>query len=133
MALPGRVGGSLPLDIAFPATRCFRDVLAAEGLGCRGRAGSKCSGVFAVPVHSPQCAENTKFLVRASYLEIYNEDVRDLLGAESKQKLGEGEWFKRAWWEEGLKGSALRSFCVVGQCLGLREIWGECGSEIPVV
>ena len=90
MALPGRVGGSLPLDIAFPATRCFRDVLAAEGLGCRGRAGSKCSGVFAVPVHSPQCAENTKFLVRASYLEIYNEDVRDLLGAESKQKLEVG-------------------------------------------
>ncbi|KAL6067356.1 hypothetical protein STEG23_012449 [Scotinomys teguina] len=36
---------------------------------------------------SVQCAENTKFLVRASYLEIYNEDVRDLLGADTKQKL----------------------------------------------
>lgn len=34
-----------------------------------------------------QCAENAKFLVRASYLEIYNEDVRDLLGADTKQKL----------------------------------------------
>lgn len=34
-----------------------------------------------------QCAENAKFLLRASYLEIYNEDVRDLLGADTKQKL----------------------------------------------
>ncbi|NXH33669.1 KIF17 protein, partial [Myiagra hebetior] len=36
---------------------------------------------------SIQCAENAKFLLRASYLEIYNEDVRDLLGADTKQKL----------------------------------------------
>lgn len=36
---------------------------------------------------SMQCAENAKFLVRASYLEIYNEDIRDLLGADTKQKL----------------------------------------------
>ncbi|KAJ8391173.1 hypothetical protein AAFF_G00096020 [Aldrovandia affinis] len=36
---------------------------------------------------SIQCAENTKFLVRASYLEIYNEEIRDLLGSEAKQKL----------------------------------------------
>ncbi|XP_027010627.2 kinesin-like protein KIF17 isoform X3 [Tachysurus fulvidraco] len=34
-----------------------------------------------------QCAENTKFLVRASYLEIYKEEVRDLLGKDTKQKL----------------------------------------------
>ncbi|NXR82653.1 KIF17 protein, partial [Pycnonotus jocosus] len=36
---------------------------------------------------SVQCAENAKFLLRASYLEIYNEDIRDLLGADTKQKL----------------------------------------------
>ncbi|XP_060113061.1 kinesin-like protein KIF17 [Heteronotia binoei] len=36
---------------------------------------------------SVQCAENTKFLVRASYLEIYNEEIRDLLGLDTKQKL----------------------------------------------
>ncbi|XP_028854538.1 kinesin-like protein KIF17 isoform X2 [Denticeps clupeoides] len=34
-----------------------------------------------------QCAEDTKFLVRASYLEIYNEEIRDLLGKDTKQKL----------------------------------------------
>ncbi|XP_054719028.1 kinesin-like protein KIF17 [Uloborus diversus] len=31
--------------------------------------------------------ENTKFLVHASYLEIYNEEIRDLLGKETKKKL----------------------------------------------
>lgn len=31
--------------------------------------------------------ENTKFLVRASYLEIYNETVRDLLGSDHTQQL----------------------------------------------
>lgn len=31
--------------------------------------------------------ENTKFLVHASYLEIYNEEIRDLLGKECKKKL----------------------------------------------
>ncbi|XP_029358617.1 kinesin-like protein KIF17 [Echeneis naucrates] len=36
---------------------------------------------------SIQCAENTKFLVRASYLEIYNEEIRDLLGNDTKQKM----------------------------------------------
>jgi len=31
--------------------------------------------------------EGMQFLVHASYLEIYNEDVRDLLGKDVKQKL----------------------------------------------
>lgn len=34
-----------------------------------------------------QCAENTKFLVRASYLEIYKEEIRDLLAKDTKQKM----------------------------------------------
>ena len=36
---------------------------------------------------SIQVAENTKFLVHASYLEIYNEEIRDLLGKDHKTKL----------------------------------------------
>ena len=31
--------------------------------------------------------ENTEFLVRASYLELYNEEVRDLLSKNSQNKL----------------------------------------------
>lgn len=38
-------------------------------------------------VCASQCAENTKFLVRASYLEIYNEEIRDLLGSDTKHRL----------------------------------------------
>ncbi|KFO58176.1 KIF17 protein, partial [Corvus moneduloides] len=36
---------------------------------------------------STQCAEHAKLWLRASYLEIYSEDIRDLLGADTKQKL----------------------------------------------
>nr|XP_039270821.1 osmotic avoidance abnormal protein 3-like isoform X4 [Styela clava] len=36
---------------------------------------------------SIEVAENTKYLVHASYLEIYNEDIRDLLSNNIKQKL----------------------------------------------
>ena len=32
-------------------------------------------------------SESSQYLVHASYLEIYNEDVRDLLGKDSKQRL----------------------------------------------
>ena len=31
--------------------------------------------------------QSTRFLVHASYLEIYNEEVRDLLGKDIKRKL----------------------------------------------
>ncbi|NXR66875.1 KIF17 protein, partial [Rhadina sibilatrix] len=34
-----------------------------------------------------QCAEGAKLLLRASCLEIYNEDIPDFLGAGTKQKL----------------------------------------------
>lgn len=34
-----------------------------------------------------QVAENVKYLVRASYLEIYNEEIRDLLGKDHKHRL----------------------------------------------
>ena len=32
-------------------------------------------------------SENMKYLVHASYLEIYNEEIRDLLGTDAKKKL----------------------------------------------
>jgi kinesin family protein 3/17 len=32
-------------------------------------------------------AEGTKYLVLASYLEIYNEEIRDLLGRDVKRRL----------------------------------------------
>lgn len=32
-------------------------------------------------------ADNYKYLILASYLEIYNEEIRDLLGSNTKRKL----------------------------------------------
>lgn len=66
---------------------------------CPGCRGLRCPSLLSAL--SPQCAENTKFLVRASYLEIYNEDVRDLLGTDTKQKLEVGADLAQAggrWW-----------------------------------
>lgn len=71
-----------------------------------------------------QCAENTKFLVRASYLEIYNEDVRDLLGADTKQKLEVGA---EAMWggEEDARGEASIRWCWdSGSCCSVSLVLG---------
>ncbi|KAK7912537.1 hypothetical protein WMY93_012748 [Mugilogobius chulae] len=60
-----------------------------------------------------QCAENTKFLVRASYLEIYNEEIRDLLGNEAKSKLELKEHPERGVYVRDLSMHTVHS---VGEC-----------------
>ncbi|MBZ3882049.1 Kinesin-like protein KIF17 [Sciurus carolinensis] len=67
---------------------------------------------------SVQCAENTKFLVRASYLEIYNEDVRDLLGADTKQRLELKEHPEKGVY---VKGLSLHTVHSVAQCERIME------------
>ncbi|XP_055253152.1 kinesin-like protein KIF17 isoform X2 [Moschus berezovskii] len=67
---------------------------------------------------SVQCAENTKFLVRASYLEIYNEDVRDLLGPDAKQKLELKEHPEKGVYVKGLSMHTVHS---VAQCERIME------------
>ncbi|XP_065552753.1 kinesin-like protein KIF17 isoform X2 [Lathamus discolor] len=67
---------------------------------------------------SVQCAENAKFLMRASYLEIYNEDIRDLLGADTKQKLELKEHPEKGVY---VKGLSLHTVHSVVQCEQLME------------
>ncbi|XP_042852350.1 kinesin-like protein KIF17 isoform X7 [Panthera tigris] len=67
---------------------------------------------------SIQCAENTKFLVRASYLEIYNEDVRDLLGTDSKQKLELKEHPEKGVYVKGLSMHTVHN---MAQCERIME------------
>lgn len=62
---------------------------------------------------SIQCAENTKFLVRASYLEIYNEEIRDLLGEDTKQKLEVKEHPDKGVYVRALSQHTVHS---VGEC-----------------
>ncbi|XP_075762696.1 kinesin-like protein KIF17 isoform X8 [Pelodiscus sinensis] len=67
---------------------------------------------------SVQCAENTKFLVRVSYLEIYTEDIRDLLGADTKQKLELKEHPEKGVY---VKGLSLHTVHNVAQCERIME------------
>ncbi|XP_070697654.1 kinesin-like protein KIF17 [Pempheris klunzingeri] len=62
---------------------------------------------------SIQCAENTKFLVRASYLEIYNEEIRDLLGSDTKHRLELKEHPERGVYVRDLSMHTVHS---VGEC-----------------
>ncbi|XP_009994071.1 PREDICTED: kinesin-like protein KIF17 [Chaetura pelagica] len=68
---------------------------------------------------SVQCAENSKFLLRASYLEIYNEDIRDLLGADTKQKLELKEHPEKGVY---VKGLSLHTVHNVAQCEQIMEM-----------
>ncbi|CAG5111451.1 Oidioi.mRNA.OKI2018_I69.chr2.g5760.t2.cds [Oikopleura dioica] len=63
-------------------------------------------------------AENTKYLVRASYLEIYNEDVRDLLGKDIKTKLELKENPDKGVYIKGLSNSIVNT---VEECEKLME------------
>ncbi|XP_031157829.1 kinesin-like protein KIF17 isoform X2 [Sander lucioperca] len=72
---------------------------------------------------SIQCAENTKFLVRASYLEIYNEEIRDLLGNDTKQRLELKEHPERGVYVRDLSMHTVHS---VGECERIVERgWGN--------
>ncbi|KAM8868774.1 LOW QUALITY PROTEIN: kinesin-like protein KIF17 [Synchiropus picturatus] len=62
---------------------------------------------------SIQCAEDTKFLVRASYLEIYNEEIRDLLGNDARQRLEVKEHPEKGVYVRDLSMHTVHS---VGEC-----------------
>ncbi|KAJ7998648.1 hypothetical protein DPEC_G00207060 [Dallia pectoralis] len=72
---------------------------------------------------SIQCAENTKFLVRASYLEIYNEEIRDLLGNDAKQKMELKEHPERGVYVRDLSLHTVHS---VAECERImKQGWGN--------
>ncbi|XP_048470882.1 kinesin-like protein KIF17 [Rhincodon typus] len=72
---------------------------------------------------SIQCTENTKFLVRASYLEIYNEEIRDLLGKDTKQKLELKEHPEKGIYVKDLSMHTVHS---VSECEKIMDVgWGN--------
>ncbi|XP_032903955.1 kinesin-like protein KIF17 [Amblyraja radiata] len=72
---------------------------------------------------SIQCTENTKFLVRASYLEIYNEEIRDLLGKDTKHKLELKEHPEKGIYVKDLSMHTVHS---VTECEKIMDIgWGN--------
>ena len=63
-------------------------------------------------------AETTKYLVHGSYCEIYNEEIRDLLGKNSKAKLDLKEHPEKGVYVQGLTSHAVNS---VAECKVLME------------
>ncbi|PIK44995.1 putative kinesin-like protein KIF17 [Apostichopus japonicus] len=57
-----------------------------------------------------QVAENVKYLVRASYLEIYNEEIRDLLGKDHKHRLDLKEHPDKGVYIKGLSSFSVLPF-----------------------
>ena len=57
--------------------------------------------------------EGMKYMVQASYLEIYNEEVRDLLGRDSKKKLDLHEHPERGVYVQGLSHHKVGGFVFV--------------------
>nr|XP_027236364.1 osmotic avoidance abnormal protein 3-like [Penaeus vannamei] len=65
-----------------------------------------------------QTTENMKFLVLASYLEIYNEEIRDLLGADAKKKLDLKEHPDKGVYVQGLSQHPVHN---TGECEELMD------------
>lgn len=57
-------------------------------------------------------AESTKFLLHASYCEIYNEEIRDLLGKDAKQKLDLKEHPEKGVYVNGKNKTVDESNCI---------------------
>ena len=53
-----------------------------------------------------QVSVGVKYLVHASYLEIYNEEIRDLLGKDTKQKLDLKEHPEKGVYVQGMAHAA---------------------------
>lgn len=68
---------------------------------------------------SIQCAENTKFLVRVSYLEIYNEEIRDLLSKDTKQNL---QLKEHPEWGIYVKALSIHTMHSVAECENIMAI-----------
>ncbi len=71
-----------------------------------------------------QVSEQQQFLVRASFLEIYNEEVRDLLSKNPKNKLERKE--------QGVYVKGLNSF-VVKSVAEITSVLEVCGCLWPSV
>lgn len=66
-------------------------------------------------------SENKEFLVRASFLEIYNEDIRDLLGKQTNNRLELKENVDTGVYVKGLTSFVVKVMCNMCVQLGKPE------------
>ena len=70
-----------------------------------------------------QGSENKQYLVRASFLEIYNEEIRDLLSKSPKDKLELKEHKDAGVYVKGLNAFVVKS---VAEIRNVLEVEGGC-------
>ena len=75
-----------------------------------------------------QVSEQQQFLVRASFLEIYNEEVRDLLSKNPKTKLELKERKNQGVYVKGLNSFVVKSVAEITSVLevGLQALHRSC-------
>ena len=74
-----------------------------------------------------QVSEQQQFLVRASFLEIYNEEVRDLLSKNPKNKLDLKERKDQGVYVKGLNSFVVKS---VAEITSVLEVSVHCSSSV---
>ena len=74
-----------------------------------------------------QVSEQQQFLVRASFLEIYNEEVRDLLSKNPKNKLDLKERKDQGVYVKGLNSFVVKS---VAEITSVLEVSIQCSSSV---
>lgn len=70
-----------------------------------------------------QVSEQQQFLVRASFLEIYNEEVRDLLSKNPKNKLDLKERKDQGVYVKGLNSFVVKSVAEITSVLEVSIRW----------
>ena len=73
---------------------------------------------------SVECAQ-----VRASYLEIYNEEIRDLLGKDSKSKLELKEDKDKGVYVKDLNTFVVRNVKEIDHVIIPRSLFGPCSLD----
>ena len=71
-------------------------------------------------------SENQQFLVRASFLEIYNEEVRDLLSKNPKNRLDLKEHATSGVYVKGLNSFVVKSVAEISSILEVRRLKLHC-------
>lgn len=61
--------------------------------------------------------QGVKYLVRCSYLEIYNESILDLMGSKSDRKLDVKEDSKKGIFVQGLTNVIVKSTAEINKCM----------------
>lgn len=102
-----------------------KEIILSGGVGSGQGQGQGQGGIipntFGYIFEAIERSENMQFLVRASFMEIYNEEIRDLLSKEPKNKLVLKENKESVVNVKGLNAFVVKS---IPEIMNVLEVWG---------